>query len=86
MLLSDTGSFVLSVTLYASLLFSSLLFSSLVGCSFSPGRPVGCHASHRASFAVSARPFGQRVSILTQGPACSIRKRMRRVVAPLPAL
>ncbi|HIF4013550.1 TPA: hypothetical protein ACX1S2_004173 [Yersinia enterocolitica] len=52
----------------------------------SPGRPGGCHASHRASFAVSARPFGQRVSILTQGPACSIRKRMRRFVAPWPAL
>ncbi|MBC6504398.1 hypothetical protein GW742_23480 [Citrobacter freundii] len=26
----------------------------------------GCHASHRASCAVSARPFGQRVSI----PGC----------------
>ncbi|EEG1893025.1 hypothetical protein GXA51_22305 [Salmonella enterica] len=26
----------------------------------------GCHASHRASYAVSARPFGQRVSI----PGC----------------
>lgn len=34
----------------------------------------GCHASHRASCAVSARPFGQRVSIpLSQQQACSDR-------------
>jgi hypothetical protein len=30
---------------------------------FATGVRAGCHASHRASCAVSARPFGQRVSI-----------------------
>ncbi|WP_215200855.1 hypothetical protein, partial [Escherichia coli] len=50
------------------------------------GRPVGCHASHRACCAVSARPFGQRVSILTQRQACCDRSGHAASVAPLSAL
>ncbi|MBH3259477.1 hypothetical protein I5P78_24040 [Serratia marcescens] len=46
-------------------------FLVVFSCGGGAGRPVGCHASHRVGFAVSARPFGQRVSILTQGHACS---------------
>lgn len=46
------------------------------------GVRAGCHAAHRASFAVTARPCGKPpgsgCSSLTQGQACRRRQRRRR--------